>query len=46
MTLYDEKNNFFLNELNLKSTSSADFYNDIFPPGSFEKVVFLGVFYA
>lgn len=36
MTLYDEKNNFFLNELNLKSTSSADFYNDIFPPGSFE----------
>lgn len=37
MTLYQEKQDYFLNELNLKNTSTTDFYNDIFPPGSFEE---------
>ena len=36
MSLYAEKNDYFLNELKLNSTSSADFYRDIFPAGSFE----------
>ena len=36
MSLYQEKNDYFLNELNLKKTSAADFYRDIFPVGSFE----------
>ena len=36
MSLYQEKNDYFLNELNLKKTSSADFYRDIFPVNSFE----------
>ena len=37
MNLYQEKQDYFFNELNLKNTSTTDFYNDIFPPGSFEK---------
>ena len=36
MSLYQEKNDYFLNELILKKTSAADFYRDIFPVGSFE----------
>ena len=36
MSLYQEKNDYFLYELNLKKTSSADFYRDIFPVNSFE----------
>jgi hypothetical protein len=36
VNLYQEKQDYFLNELNLKNTSTTDFYNDIFPPGSFE----------